>query len=215
MEGQPEAGLCHTGWLSFDESGPTRTYLHEPPDMYHGQCFETIFHKNGVGCLTAMIRRTALPTHVFYEDIPITADYALWLDVLFYHKAIYIPEILARHRLHPRQITHGRRKRWKIYEAVSRMRLLERVRDDLPEGKFKELRSWTLDQLREATYERHREGDYGWAELGFHLLRRCEYSVPRYHHCRAAVLNWIHTLIGKNASERRYLTRISDLNIRR
>jgi glycosyltransferase involved in cell wall biosynthesis len=208
MESHPGAGLCHSGWERFGEGAVPRSQcIHEPVDLYHGRCFETIFRGNGVGALTAMIRRTALPPHVFHEDIQITADYALWLDVLFYHEAIYIPRVLAFHRVHSQQITHGRRKRWKIYEAVSRLRLLDRVRSDMTPGKYEELRRWTLETLRETTYDRQREGDDGWAALGFHLLRKNGSPAPWYHHLRSAVRYRLHSWLGQHASERRYLKR--------
>lgn len=207
LEAHPTAGLSHTAWVEFGEAHPQQIHLHEPATKYHGRCFETIFRKNGVGALTAMIRRAALPSYVFYEDIQICADYALWLDVLFHHEAFYIPRVLGKHRRHSGQITHGRRIRWKVYEAVSRIRLLDRMRDEMSDDMREDLRMWTLEQLRAATYELHEQGDYGWAALGFDLLHRYGYASPWHHRFQATVFNWIHSLAGRNRSEKRYLVR--------
>jgi len=205
IEANPAAGLCHSAWERF--GAESRPHVHRDSRAYHGRCFDRQFQRNGVGALTAVLRRSALPPHLFHEDIQIAADYALWLDVLFYHEAIYIPEILARHRVHPGQITWGRRERWKFYEAVSRIRLLERVRDELPPERYDELRAWTIEQLRESTYERRSAGDAGWAALGFYLLRKYGCPAP----FRDAAATWLRSQIdrlrGKDATERRYLQR--------
>jgi len=204
FQAHPLAGLCHTGYQRFDVDGPGRAIVH-PDGSYQGRCFEKEFYKNGIGALTVMVRRNALPPHVFQEDIQITADYALWLDILYEREAIYIPTVLAMHRLHSGQITHGRRQRWKIYEAVSRMRLLARVRDRMSEAQHDALRRWTIETLREITCELRRQGDHGWAALGLHLLRKYGQPVSWTDQLYAAVYGGLHRLSVKGRSERRYL----------
>ena len=204
LKANPRAGLCHTGYQRLHADGLGKEILHRD-GAYEGRCFDAEFRRNGIGALTAMVRRSVLPPHVFHEDIQIAADYALWLDILFHHEAVYIPQVQGLHRQHERQITHGRRERWKIYEAVGRMRLLERVRERMGESKYLSLREWTLDTLREETYERRSQGDYGWADLGFQLLRRWGAPVPWRDRMSAAVFGQLQRLTPAGRAEQRYL----------
>ncbi|MBI1354546.1 MAG: glycosyltransferase [Acidobacteria bacterium] len=205
LEANPRAGLCHTGYQRLHAEGLGLALVRDEENPYQGSCFEAEFRKNGIGALTAMVRRSALPPYVFHEDIQISADYALWLDILFDHEALYIPKVLALHRQHPQQITHGRRERWKMYEAVSRMRLLNRVRHRMTAGEYERLRMWTLETLREAVYERRREGDHGWAALGFRLLRKYGRTEPWRARLSSEVLGRLQRLTAAGRAESRYL----------
>ena len=204
LEANPQAGLCHTGYQRLHADGLGKEIVHRD-GAYEGCCFEAEFRRNGVGALTAMVRRSALPPHVFHEDIQIAADYALWLDILFEHEAVYLPQVYGLHRQHDKQITHGRRERWKVYEAVARMRLLGRVSGRMPEAEHAALREWALEALREAADERRSQGDYGWAHLGFQLLSRWGAPAPWADRISTAILGRLQLLTPAGRAERRYL----------
>jgi glycosyltransferase involved in cell wall biosynthesis len=205
LEEHPRAGLCHTGYQHFDTSGLGMTVVQPDGNPYEGCCFEAQFRQNGVGALTAVVRRSALPRYVFHEDIPIAADYALWLDILLEHEAVYVPRVLALHRRHAKQITHGRTERWKVHEAAARLRLLARIGEQLPDAGLRELREWTLETLRQAAYERRAQRDHGWAALGFALLRRSGQAVPWYHRWSTQSLGRLQWLTPAGRAEARYL----------
>ena len=103
MRQHPEVGLCHSLIEPFDEQDRYEPWTPGPDELADGWCAEKIFLINSIATSTTMIRRCALPAHGFYEDMPTTQDYALWMEVLFVYRALFIPEILARYRGHPDQ----------------------------------------------------------------------------------------------------------------
>ena len=176
MRERPEVGVCHTGYEMFGEDeGPV---VYDGDDCYEGDCFERQFRHNGLATTSVLMRRHLLPPHRFYEDMPITQDYAMWVQVLLSCQVVYIPEVLHRYRVHARQNTRGKARRWGIYEGLARLRMLDAVGGQLPAGEGQRLRAWALERLERDTYNRYWRGDYKWATLGFSLLHRYGRSVP-------------------------------------
>lgn len=185
MRERPEAGVCHAGYEMFGgNEGPV---VYDGSERYEGDCFERQFRHNGLATTSVLIRRRLLPPHGFYEDMPITQDYATWVQVLLSCQVVYIPEVMHRYRVHAGQNTRGKARRWGIYEGLARLRMLDAVGVQLPAGERERLRAWALERLEQNTYDRYWRGDYKWAALGFSFLRRFGRSVPLRHHVFAAL----------------------------
>ncbi len=187
MRQHPEVGLCHSLVEPFDERGRYEPWTPGPDELADGWCAERIFRINSIATSSTMIRRCALPAHGFYEDMPTTQDYALWMEVLFSCHALFIPQILARYRGHPGQISTNKRKRWPIYAGLGRLRLLDTLGLRIDPQTRARLRAWTLEQLEQAAYDRYWRRDYHWASLGFSFLRRYGHSVPLQHRLAAGL----------------------------
>lgn len=189
MMHHPEAGLCHSLTEPFDDQGRYEPWVPAQDELADGWCAERIFRVNSIATSTVLMRRAALPGRGMYEDMPMSQDYALWLDVLFTHPAVFIPQILARYRGHPGQITTNKRKRWPIYQGLSRLRVLDSHRLQIDPPLYENLRSLALDELRSSAYERYWRRDFAWASLGFGFLCQHGQRVPLKHRANA----WVRT----------------------
>lgn len=187
MRQTPQAGLCHSLIEPFDEDGVYEPWVPDDDELADGDCADKIFRVNSIATSTVVMRRGAIPQHGFYEDMPTSQDYALWLDVLFASSAVFIRQVLARYRGHRGQVTSNMRKRWPIYQGLARLRVLDRPSDRIDSANRQALRSWALDQLHESAYDRYWRGDYKWASLGFSFLRRYGREVPARHWLLAAI----------------------------
>lgn len=191
MQQTPQAGLSHSLIEPFDENGIYEPWVPDKDELAHGNCSEKIFRVNSIATSTVIMRREAIPQHGFYEDMPTSQDYALWLDVLFGYPAVFIPQVLARYRGHPGQVTSNMRKRWPIYQGLARLRILDQQPDQIDSANRQTLRSWALDQLHQSAYDRYWRGDYKWAAIGFSFLRRYGREIPARHRLLAAIRRWL------------------------
>jgi len=119
--------------------------------------------------------------------MPIAQDYAMFLQAMIDTPTIYLPTSYVRYRRHATQTTHERRKRWRIYQGLCRLRLLRDMGDRLPEEQRERLREWTLKELDQAAYDRYWRGDFTWARVGFRWLQQAGRRVPWKHRLQAGL----------------------------
>jgi glycosyltransferase involved in cell wall biosynthesis len=71
-----------------------------------GFCFESMFKKNGVAVLTALIRKTIIDEiGLFNEELSGTDDYEMWLRVTLKYPIKYIDQTLALYRFHDSNVS--------------------------------------------------------------------------------------------------------------
>lgn len=106
----PELGASYARNEIFNETGPVRL---APPlrDASEGQIFTALCFKNFIGILTVMIRKDSLhklgSESIFDETPSLRAveDYDLWLRLSRLCRFRFIPEVVARYRIHGNNIS--------------------------------------------------------------------------------------------------------------
>jgi glycosyltransferase involved in cell wall biosynthesis len=192
MLAQPQAGMCHTAYEKFGDPADSGPMLNDPDFVYEGWCFDKIFQFNNPCVATVLLRRSALPDHLFYEDLRGYEDYALWLEVMFTAPTIYLPRITARYRRHVEQMTAGDRgRRMMAYRGLARLRFLEHYGDRLSAADRQRWRDLAVSELKKNAYSRYWQGDFAMARFGFGILAQYGHRVPWRHRLRAAVGSWM------------------------
>jgi glycosyltransferase involved in cell wall biosynthesis len=103
---QPEIVLSHTGYTHIDVSGQEVDQVVPPPQdsINQNRVFRRLLLGNTIGAPTVLIRRSALEhTGFFCEDRRLLAfeDWEMWTRLAYQGTIGYIPEPLAKYRLHP------------------------------------------------------------------------------------------------------------------
>jgi glycosyltransferase involved in cell wall biosynthesis len=83
--------------------------------------FERQLFQNYVPVITAMVRHDVLRQMGGFNPKPgyrAIEDYDLWLRITYHYPVHFIPQILARYRLHDESISHGTMARFDRYETV-------------------------------------------------------------------------------------------------
>lgn len=187
LEASPNAAICHTATEMFDGETGDGPIVEERRARIQGDCFEAQFRQTGLIPSAAVLRRSMMPSHGFYEDMPTAEDYALFLETLWGRTAIYRPDLLTLMRRRPGQATADRGKRLQVYNGLARLRALRYLRDRTTEATAAPLRAWALEELKTCAYSRYWSGDYRIARLGFAWLAEFGESTPWRHRMRAAI----------------------------
>lgn len=190
MVDNPGAVLCHCATENFGTHSGDGPMVEEIRGKIVGHCFPTLFRRNGIHPSATLVRRAALPTSGFYEDLHGTEDYAMWLYLLADSQASYLPQTLARVRRHDTQMTSGIR-RMQIFSGLARLRALQNPRLRLGDLEKNELLRYALDELETQSYSRYWNGDFATARMGFAILRQHGRQVKLRHRWRAAIGAWL------------------------
>lgn len=100
--------LCGHDVEVFDSATGRTTHLHsQATRMRQGSGPELLLrHGSPYVATSVMMRKSAIPSYGFDERIPRVSDYKLWIDCVKNGGAFgFLPEVLARYRIHPGGIT--------------------------------------------------------------------------------------------------------------
>ena len=131
LEAHPEAVICYTNAAIFDSaSGVVRRLQHEPRrnPFRTGGAEQLMLASSFFATSTVMARRSALPPHGADPRLPQISDWLFWVEVARNGTIGYVPEVLAKYRLHANNIT----KRGDAILA-DQLRSLEIVEERYPE----------------------------------------------------------------------------------
>jgi glycosyltransferase involved in cell wall biosynthesis len=96
LQSNPAAGLAFSSFIAVLDNKDTDLWSQDAPSGY---VFEKLLAHNFIGCLTVVVRRTALSkTGYFAEDVPGIEDYDLWLRLAYHFPFIFVPTALAVYR---------------------------------------------------------------------------------------------------------------------
>lgn len=187
MLANPKAGLCHTALDFFGMPGLKPWVVTDPAKQHTGYCFEKEYWGNDVMVPTVVLRKSMMPGEGFYLDLRGVEDYAMWIEMCYFHPFIYIPEILAKYRKHAKQMTADGTDRTKVICGLARLRFLDKHRPRFKPDEWESLRKRTLKRLEEDAYDRYWRGDWKMAKLGFGYLEQYGHKVKWKHKTRASL----------------------------
>jgi glycosyltransferase involved in cell wall biosynthesis len=187
---RPNVALCHTGADSFGAETGDSPITADRRQKIDGDCFEAQFRQTGVEFSSVLLRRALIPAHGFYEDLPVAEDYALILQMLWGHEAVYLPELTTRRRWRHGQATADRGKRLQVYNGLARLRALDYLAGRIDPPRAQPLRSWALEEMKTCAYSRYWQRDYPIARRAFAWLRSYGVPIPWRHRLRATLGAW-------------------------
>lgn len=104
----PHCVLCYTNAEIFDNvSGRVIALKHSRGNnpMRRGRVEDVLFTTGYFVSSTAMFRRTAVPEGGFDERVPMVTDWLFWIEVAQHGTIEFVPEVLVRYRVHPKNIS--------------------------------------------------------------------------------------------------------------
>ena len=110
----PNVGLVYSDTVFFNDSGMNkRLYAGRTP--YRGHCFENLLNRYLISLETAIIRRSALSSldQWFNEEFNAIEEYDLFVRIGLDWKIDFVPEVLAKWRVHGESLT------WKAPDRFS------------------------------------------------------------------------------------------------
>ncbi len=123
----PTIGLVFSNSEHFQEMDgnifSTMSNNTPPPD---GKIFGNLLKKYYISWDSAIFRKSVIgndPVQWFNEQFNICTDYDLFLRVSYFHKIVYVDEILSKWRSHE----HNWSKAYSLSEAVERMMMIPRI----------------------------------------------------------------------------------------
>ncbi len=126
FERDSQVGLVFSNAHYFDAQGLHKATFFDLVPPASGEVFTTLFERNFVPVLTAVVRRDCLRTAgEFDESLTACEDYDLWLRIARDWKLDYIQETLARYRLSSGQMS-GNPLRMLQNMLIVRRRCLEK-----------------------------------------------------------------------------------------
>ena len=133
MERHPETGLVYTAMAKIDRAGyplDGEAVVERRPS---GRVLTALFMRNIIPTSTVLVHRDCLDAvGLFDEALPVSEDYDLWLRISERYEVAYVPQRLARYRVHPAGIS---RDPVRAYECEQRVveRAVARFGDRYPE----------------------------------------------------------------------------------
>lgn len=107
MEKNLDCTICYHDLDVFDsETGKALYNFSEKNKPREGTV--SVIIKNGVfnGACSTMVRSSSVPRQGYNELLPVASDWCYWIDTLAKGGEIrFIPEVLARYRRHPKNVT--------------------------------------------------------------------------------------------------------------
>jgi len=119
-EADPAAGL-YFGLAQAFEGSKTLSTTIDPARPRSGHVFERLLSGNFVAIPTVMVRRDVLEAVGGFDERPAyraTEDYDLWLRIAYRHPFHFVPEVLARYRLHGSNLSRGVMARIDLWQMV-------------------------------------------------------------------------------------------------
>ena len=116
----PAAGL-YFGLAEAFEGAKSRHTTIDPARPRSGHVFEQLLRSNFVAIPTVMVRRDVLQALGGFDEGPAyraAEDYHLWLRIAYRHAFHFIPEVLARYRLHGSNLSRGVMARINLWQTV-------------------------------------------------------------------------------------------------
>lgn len=104
FQAKPEMVLCYTMGEVFDSE--TNEVLLIAPRNKNNEAIiksnpiDAAFSLGEVGC-SFLIKKEAIPDHLFLEKIPFTSDMIFWVEVMTKGTIGYLEEVFVRYRRHP------------------------------------------------------------------------------------------------------------------
>jgi glycosyltransferase involved in cell wall biosynthesis len=105
LETRKDVSLVYSNFFRIFPNG--RKVLVLKKRQPEGMIFEPLLYNYPIGLLTAVVRKQVLEelVDIFDENLKILEDYDVFMRVLYRHKAAYIKEPLATHRIHGNRAT--------------------------------------------------------------------------------------------------------------
>jgi glycosyltransferase involved in cell wall biosynthesis len=139
---KPKCGLVYCDRVVFDETTKRNTKMtyRESGKIYEGNMFWDML-KAGDGCFATscvLLRRDALNLlGLFDEELYTAEDTNLLLRVAYHYEIEFVPETLAKIRIHSRNISHQNVRRWGTIQNLDKIAKL------YPETVYKHEKLWT------------------------------------------------------------------------
>lgn len=101
FENNPEVGFLYSNFFMMDQE-KGKKYLAYRKLQPSGFVFEHFLHRYSVGILTVLIRKKVFDKlNEFFDcKLKLTEEYDVFMRILFYAVALYMPEPLADYRIH-------------------------------------------------------------------------------------------------------------------
>jgi glycosyltransferase involved in cell wall biosynthesis len=119
-QADPAAGLYFGLAEAFEGAKRLHTTI-DPARPRSGHVFERLLRSNFVALPTVMVRRDVLQALGGFDERPAyraTEDYDLWLRIAYRHPFHFIPEVLARYRVHGSNMSRGVMARIDLWQMV-------------------------------------------------------------------------------------------------
>jgi glycosyltransferase involved in cell wall biosynthesis len=101
LDENPDLGLVYGQAVVFGEGRQDEHLLPETQKLVAGNIFESLYFENVIPVLTVLTRRSILEElGGFDENTPATEDWELWLRIAARFPVAFVPEPLARYRVH-------------------------------------------------------------------------------------------------------------------
>jgi glycosyltransferase involved in cell wall biosynthesis len=101
FEEDPEVGLAYCLFSYFDSESGNVVGFHKEYKCFRGNVLEKLYEKNFIGSPTPVIKRDVFEkTGLFETDDQSVDDWTLWTKIAFHYKIDYVPEVLAKYRIH-------------------------------------------------------------------------------------------------------------------
>jgi len=130
FEKDPEIGLVYCLFAYFDSESGNIIGFHKEYKCFRGNVLEKLYGKNFIGSPTPVIRREVFEkTGLFETDDQSVDDWTLWTKIAFHYKIDYVPEVLAKYRIHIGAISYRTVDKFRKW----RLNYLERMAAQFPE----------------------------------------------------------------------------------
>lgn len=101
LERDPDLGLVYGQAIVFQDGAKDEYLLPETQKLIEGDIFEALYFENVIPVLTVLTRKSILEEFGgFDESTPATEDWELWLRLSARYPVTFVPEPVARYRLH-------------------------------------------------------------------------------------------------------------------
>ncbi len=118
LDGDPEAGLCHTAVVHIDAADRALRLRH-PCEAYRGACFHRLLVRNGITTSAVLVRRALLERLGGFDDaFTARGDWEMWTRLARVARVACVPEPLTFYREHPGNMTAATARMRRYHQAI-------------------------------------------------------------------------------------------------
>lgn len=139
---QYDVVYCDTRIIDQDgvPTGKKFSDVYPPATNTSGWMFDQLVHRNFINVQSALMRRRCLEsTGSFDEDLGALEDWWYWVQLSRSHQFLYLPDLLARYRVHSQSMSAMRKRCF----PVSRIKIYKRML-----ARYHDMPIWTVGRIR-------------------------------------------------------------------